>query len=349
MVEFAGWEMPVYYSGILVEHRAVREQAGLFDVSHMGEIEIRGPGSVELCQRLVTRDVSRCAPGRAQYSPMCYPSGGIVDDVIYTRLEAERFLFCVNAANTAKDLEWMRREANGVEVEDRSDTWGLLALQGPRAAEILEPLARPAVGGLARFAVCEATIAGIGVLVSRTGYTGEDGFELYVDAGRAEALWDALLDAGAPLGLVPAGLGARDTLRLEMGYVLYGADIDAETTPLEAGLEAFVCFDKPEFLGREALLRQRSQGVTRRLVGLELAEGAVPRRGYAVFAGGRCIGRVTSGTKSPMLGRGIALGYVEAAVSTPGTVLEVEIRGRRTPARVVEPPFYVPTTARRMS
>ena len=243
MVEFAGWDMPVYYTGILEEHRAVRERAGLFDVSHMGEVEVRGAGAVAACQRIVTNDVAKLAPGGAQYGVLCLPSGGIVDDVIYYRLGDDRILFCVNASNQQKDFEWIRDNARDVEVIDRSADFAQLALQGPSAERILQPLTPVELHALRAFFAVQATVAGVPALISRTGYTGEDGFELYVAPERAEALWERLLDDGASEGLVPVGLGARDTLRLEKGLMLYGNDIDETTTPLEAGLGWVVKLD----------------------------------------------------------------------------------------------------------
>ncbi len=340
MVEFAGWEMPVYYTGILEEHRAVREQAGLFDVSHMGEVEVRGAQASFTCQALVTNDAAKLDVGGAQYSVMCLPTGGIVDDVIYTRLAPDRFLFCVNAANEEKDYEWMRDHARGAEVVNRSADFAQLALQGPKAARILQPLTAIDLATLASFRAVEGEVAGLRALVSRTGYTGEDGFEIYVAPERAETLWERLLAEGAGQGLVPVGLGARDTLRLEKGLMLYGNDIDETTTPLEAGLGWVVKLDKPDFVGREALLRQKTEGVGRRLVGLRLDENtAPPRHGYRVLAAGRTVGRVTSGSKSPTLGRGIALALVESTVAEIGTALEVESRSRQHPAEVVTLPF----------
>lgn len=341
MVEFGGWEMPVQYSGILDEHRAVRSRAGLFDVSHMGEVEISGPGALAACQRLLTNDLSKIGVGKAQYSVMCLPSGGIVDDVITYCLSPDRYLFCVNASNREKDFVWMRDQCPGVPVIDRSEEFAQLALQGPAAVEILCSVASPDLRGLPSFGFTQARVAGVDALVSRTGYTGEDGFELYVAPDRAERLWNTLLaEGGTRHGLVPAGLGARDTLRLEAGLMLYGNDIDAETTPLEAGLEWVVKLGKSDFIGRDSLARKKESSLTRRLVGLEMEDGSVPRHGYPVHGEGRVLGSVTSGTKSPTLGRGIALAYVETGVAVSGKRVEVEIRGRRHPAKVVRFPFY---------
>lgn len=340
LVEFAGWQMPVYYKGILEEHRAVRERAGLFDVSHMGEVEVRGRQAALACQRLVTNDAEKLVTGRAQYAVMCLPSGGIVDDVIYYRLDADRFLFCVNASNQEKDHRWMRDNADGAEVVDRSADFAQLALQGPKAQAIFQPVTAIDLRALKSFFATEGEVAGAAALVSRTGYTGEDGFEIYIAPRDAEPVWERLLAEGAPQGLVPVGLGARDTLRLEKGLMLYGNDIDEQTTPLEAGLDWVVKFDKPDFLGREALLQQKREGVRRRLVGLALeVDAPPPRHGYRIFAGGRPVGVVTSGTRSPTLGKGIALALVERALCEVGTRLEVEIRSRQHPAEVVPLPF----------
>jgi aminomethyltransferase len=342
MVDFAGWEMPVYYSGILEEHRAVRTRAGLFDVSHMGEVEVRGPKALEACQRIVTNDAGKLAEGGAQYSVMCLPTGGVVDDVIYYRLAPDRYFFCVNASNEEKDFAWIREhcQRSGAEAVNRSAEFALLALQGPRAAEILRPLTPLDLDGLRGFQAADSTVAGIATLVSRTGYTGEDGFELYVDPARAEALWDELLSAGAASGIAPIGLGARDTLRLEKALMLYGNELDEATSPLEAGLGWVVKLDKGDFVGRDALVRQKAEGLRRKLVGLETTDGAPPRHGYRLFAAGEPVGVVTSGTKSPTLGKGVALGYVGPEHTAVGHALEVEIRGRMHPAKVVRLPFY---------
>jgi len=341
MVEFAGWDMPVQYQGVIQEHLAVRGQAGLFDVSHMGEIEVRGEGALDLCQRISANDVARMKPFQAQYNLLLNENGGIVDDVIFYRLSAAIFFICVNAANTDKDFHWIERQASAaVEVENVSAKYAQLALQGPRAKKILEPLTALDLGELKSFYFAFADVAGVRCLVARTGYTGEDGFELYCNADDATRLWDALLHAGAPAGLCPAGLGARDTLRLEKGYPLYGHELDDTTTPLEAGLGWVTKFSKPHFIGRDILIRQKETGVKRKLVGLEMIEPGIARSGYGLFKGGQSIGRVTSGTKSPSLGKSIALGYVASAESELGNLVDVEIRGRHMPAKVVSIPFY---------
>ena len=348
IVEFAGWEMPVYYTGILEEHRAVRERAGLFDVSHMGEIEVRGPGARGACQRLVTNDVSKLVPGAAQYGVLCTPAGGIVDDVIYTCLADDRYLFCVNASNEDKDARWMQEQTTDAQVLNRSAEFAQLALQGPRAEAILQPLTNRPLASLRSFFTFEAEVASARALVSRTGYTGEDGFEIYLPPQDAERVWEALLAGGVSEGLMPVGLGARDTLRLEKALMLYGNDIDEQTTPLEAGLGWVVKLDKGDFIGRDVLVAQKAAGVRRRIVGLRMHEGAPPRHGYPVLHGTEPVGVVTSGTKSPTLGCGIALAMVECSVADVGTRLEVEIRSRQHPAEVVPLPFVLRKSAGRI-
>jgi aminomethyltransferase len=339
-VDFGGWEMPVQYTGIVEEHRAVRQQAGLFDVSHMGEIELRGPRALAAAQELTVNDLDRLRDGQAQYSLLCRSNGGVVDDIMVHRLSAERVLLCVNASNTEKDLAWIIEHRQGAEVVDRSAELALLALQGPRATEILTPLTSLALRDLPPFACSEGPVIGRRALVAHTGYTGEDGWEIYCAAGDARAVWDALLDAGAPVGIKPAGLGARDTLRLERALPLYGHELTDETTPLEAGLAWVVRFNKESFIGREALLQQRAAGLTRRLVGIEMTEPGIPRQGYPILHDQEIVGAITSGTKSPTLGKAIGLGYVADAWKEVGTTLAIEIRGRATGAAVVRLPFY---------
>lgn len=336
-VDFGGWEMPVQYRGILAEHATVREAAGLFDVSHMGEIELRGPHAIAAVQHLTANDVGKLADGQAQYSLLLLPSGGIVDDIMVYRLGPERILLCVNAGNTGKDLDWIRDHAGAAEVVDRSAETALLALQGPRATAILARLTPAPITAQPRFSCLEIEVAGIPLFAARTGYTGEDGWELFCDAGRAEQLWGALLHGG---DVSPIGLGARDTLRLESALPLYGNDIDASTTPLEARLGWVVRFEKPEFIGRDALVAQRDAGIRRRLCGFELAERGIARHGYALFHDGQRVGHVTSGSQSPSLGKAIGLGYVPPDLAAVGTRLDVEIRGRAAAATVVALPFY---------
>jgi aminomethyltransferase len=340
MVDFAGWEMPVQYTGIIDEHVAVRTRAGLFDVSHMGEVELRGTGALAACQYVTANDVGRLADGQAQYSLLLTPEGGIVDDVIVYRRAADRVLICVNASNRERDVAHLHAHVRGAEVIDRSDDYALLALQGPRATAILARLTGLELARVPRFAVAEGEVAGRRALVAHTGYTGEDGWELYCAPGDAAPLWQALLDAGQPDGIVPAGLGARDTLRLEAALPLYGHELSEDTTPFEARLAWVVRMDKGDFVGRAALEAHRQRGPRRCLVGIELTEPGVPRAGYRLLQQGRPLGEVTSGTKSPTLGKGIALGYVEPSASGPNAAMAVEIRSREVAARVVRLPFY---------
>ncbi len=358
MIEFGGWQMPVQYSGILAEHRAVRTQVGLFDLSHMGEIEIAGPRAYEVCQELFVTDIARIQVMQAQYSVMCFADGGIVDDVIIYRLAEERYLVCVNAANRTTDYEWMaQHNRDRAEVIDRSDEYALLALQGPQARTVLSHLTPPNLSAIRRYWAAQGEVAGVPTLLARTGYTGEDGFELFVPAERAEHIWQACGEAGRAANLVPVGLGARDTLRLEAGYLLYGNDIDARTTPLEAGLRRLVYFEAGPFVGSEALRKQQADGIEKQLVGIKMEAAGIPRQGYTIWSGEQQVGVVTSGTQSPMLGVGIALGYVSPScadekskralqtdkaghVYSSGTPLAVAIRNRRIPATVVKPPFY---------
>ena len=341
LVEFAGWDMPLAYRGALDEHRAVREHCGLFDVSHMGEIELRGPGAIACCQRLTVNDVARLGDGDGQYTLLCNPDGGVIDDLIAYRLAADRLLLVVNASNAATDLAWIRDQAGvGVEVADRSETTGLLALQGPEAETVLRTCTPLALDAMAPFTIREGLVVGRRALVARTGYTGEDGFEIVLDAGDTPAVWDALVEATRRRGGMPAGLGARDTLRLEAGLPLCGSDMDATTTPLEAGLGWVVKLGKADFVGRPVLARQAAEGVRRKLVGIRMEEPGVPRHGQPVWVDGVAAGTVTSGTRSPTLGTFIGMAYVPREAARPGTRVEVEMRGRRLPASVVARPFY---------
>ena len=342
MVEFAGWEMPVQYQGVIQEHLAVRRHAGLFDVSHMGEIELRGAEALEVSQWITANDVSRMKVGQAQYNLLLNDSGGIVDDVIFYRLATDAFLICVNAANTDKDFIWIQNHAAeaAVTVENVSARYCQLALQGPRAQPILATLTSLDLSALKSFHFDFADVATIRCLVARTGYTGEEGFELYCDATAGARLWEALLSAGESDDLIPAGLGARDTLRLEKAYPLYGHELDDDTTPLEAGIGWVTKFSKPKFLGREALVEQKNRGLTRKLVGLELLGPGIARANYELQTQDRAIGRITSGTKSPSLGKSIALGYVSFEDSEIGNHVDVNVRGRMVPAKIVPVPFY---------
>ncbi|HWP34090.1 MAG TPA: glycine cleavage system aminomethyltransferase GcvT [Thermodesulfobacteriota bacterium] len=344
MGPFAGWEMPLYYRGVLEEHEAVRSRAGLFDVSHMGQLVVAGPGALALVQRVTTNDAAALAVGQVQYSAMCREDGGTLDDLTVYRLEAERYLLCVNAANVEKDFAWLRAQAAGVadvSVADESLRWSLLALQGPRAEAILARLTPLELAGLGYYRSVQGEVDGLPAIVSRTGYTGEDGFELYVPWESGPRLFARLLEVGAADGLVPAGLGARDTLRLEMCYALYGHELDEATTPLEAGLGWIVKLDKGAFVGREALVRQKAQGVRKRLVGFEVEGAGICRSGHTLHRPGEAaaVGVVTSGTMSPTLRRPIGLGYVPPELAAVGTRLEADVRGRRVSVRVVKTPF----------
>ncbi len=343
MVPFGGWEMPVQYAGIVEEHRAVRRAVGLFDVSHMGEFEIEGPSALAVLQRLTTNDVSALAVGQVHYSLLCYPDGGIVDDLTVYRLDADRFMLTVNAANIDKDWAWVAGQGRGdCRWKNRSDETALLALQGPRAESLLGRMTQADLTALRYYTFARGSVAGVPAMISRTGYTGEDGFELYVGAGEAEQLWYALLEEGKSEGIVPVGLGARDTLRLEMKYVLYGNDIDHTTNPIEAGLGWVVKLAKGEFVGRPAVERVKVEGPRRKLVGFEMVDRAVARHGYRILKDGTEIGIVTSGSYGPEVDRYIGMGYVATGHSRVGAEIEVEIRGKGQRARVVQAPFYPP-------
>jgi glycine cleavage system T protein (aminomethyltransferase) len=342
MVDFAGWDMPVQYTGVIDEHMAVRTRAGLFDVSHMGEVEVKGPESLAYLQHVTCNDVSRLAPGRIQYSAVTTPEGTFVDDLLVMKVAELDYLLVINAGNTPKDVDWLHYHAKGydVRVENVSRAWCQLALQGPKAQEILQPLTSAVLPAIKYYGFERADVAGVSCLVSRTGYTGEDGFELYGPADAAEMLWHAVLAAGAPHGLVPAGLAARDTLRLEAKMALYGNDIDDTTTVLEADLGWIVKLEKGDFLGRDLLVRQKADGIARKLVGFETEGRAIARHGHRALVDGTPVGDVTSGTFAPFLKKNIGLAYLPAALTDPGTRFEVEIRGRREPAVVVPTPFY---------
>lgn len=351
MVPFAGYEMPIHYpGGIRAEHVAVRTAAGLFDVSHMGEFTVRGPQAAAFVQRLTVNDVSRVAPGQAQYSAICNEEGRVLDDLLVYRFD-DRFVLVVNASNRRKDWEWCQRHARPFEVElsDDSDDIALVALQGPAAQRILAPLANSAdeLSAIGYYRFAEGTVAGVDAVISRTGYTGEDGFELYVPAAGAESVWRAVEEAGEPHGLVPAGLGARDSLRLEVGYALYGADLSEERSALESGLGWIVKLDAGDFVGRDALAAEKARGPARRLVGVRLLERGFPRPGYPLVHEGEDVGVVTSGVASPTLGCGVALGYLPTEAARPGTEVGVRIRGRVVAGRTQRPPFYTEGSIRR--
>jgi aminomethyltransferase len=342
LVPFAGWRMPVQYDGIKKEHEAVRTRAGLFDVSHMGEILVEGPRAIAEVDRLVTNDVSKLEVGRALYTVCCNEDGFILDDLIVYRLEAEKVLIVCNASNRDKIVSHFAANLGlGTPWNDVSDAWALLALQGPNAATIMKELGAPGeVLGLRPFGVTRASIAGVDLWTARTGYTGEDGFELFCAHEDAPALWRALLEAGSAHGIQPVGLGARDTLRLEAKLALYGNEIDETTHPFEAGLGWVVKLDAGDFIGREALRAIKAAGLTRKLVGFEMTGRGIARHGYPIVVGGEPVGEVTSGSPGPTVGRNIGLGYVPKALSKVGTELGIEIRGKQVGAVVVTTPFY---------
>jgi aminomethyltransferase len=343
MVDFGGWDMPVEYSGLIGEHLAVRQAAGLFDVSHMGEFELEGPGALAFLQRVTSNDAAKLAIGQAQYSALPLPTGAPADDVILYRRGDAHYLMVVNASNVEKDLAWLRgQEPADCELVDRSDAYALLALQGPRAQEILQTLTAVDLPKLRYYHFADGTVGGVPLTIARTGYTGEDGFELFVAPEHAPDLWKALTAAGAEKGLLPAGLGARDTLRLEAKMCLYGNDMDETTTLVEAGLGWIVSLSdaKGDFPGRSVLAAQKQAGTERKLVGFEMTGRGIARHGYAALAGGDTVGAVTSGTYAPYLQKNIGLVYLPAARAAVGTEFDVEIRGRRVPARVVPTPFY---------
>jgi aminomethyltransferase len=339
IVPFAGYEMPVQYpAGITAEHRAVREACGVFDVSHMGEFIVEGPQAAEFVSYVTTNDVAKLTVGQAHYSTILNENGTIEDDCLVYRM-ADRLMVVVNASNREKDLTHVLRYKHHFDcsVEDRSEDYALLAVQGPQAEEILQPLTQTDLSAIGYYHFAEGEVAGARGVISRTGYTGEDGFELYVEAGSAPALWDALLATGR---VTPCGLGARDTLRLEMGMALYGNDIDDTVTPYEANLAWLVKLAKGDFVGRAALEAQKAAGVPRRLVGFTVGERAIPRHGYPVLLEGEPSGEVRSGTMSPSLGVAIGTCYLPAGATAPGTAFEIDVRGRRVPATVAKPPFY---------
>jgi aminomethyltransferase len=343
LVPFGGWDMPVEYSGLIAEHMAVRKAAGLFDVSHMGEFEITGEGALAFLQRVTSNNVAKLVDGQAQYSALPMPSGAPVDDVIVYRRASDRFLLVVNAGNIEKDWRWLvAQEPQACVLTNRSDEFALLALQGPRAQEILQGLTPIELPAIRFYHFAEGVVGGHNVIVARTGYTGEDGFEIFTPPAEAEALWRRLLDAGRDRGLLPAGLGARDTLRLEARMCLYGNDMDETTSLVEAGLGWIVSLDesKGEFLGRAVLEAQKKAGPPRKLAGFEMVGRGIARHGYPVLLGGDPAGFVTSGSFAPFLQKNIGLCYLPAAQAAVGTEFDVEIRGRKVAARVVPTPFY---------
>jgi aminomethyltransferase len=343
MVDFGGWDMPVQYTSILEEHEAVRTHAGLFDVSHMGEIWIEGPQALDLVQHLCSNDASRLALGQVQYSGLLTKEGTFVDDLLVHKVADDRYLLVVNAANEPKDHAWIVKEAKGFDavVVNRSAETAQIAIQGPRALEILQPLVPDAdLSAVKYYWFTYGTVLGERCLLARTGYTGEDGFEVYLSPGHGPVVWRKLLEAGRAAGLKPCGLGARDTLRLEACMALYGNDIDDTTTVLEADLAWILKLNKPEFNGKAALERQKAEGVKRKLVAFEVLDRGIARHGHDCYAGGEKVGHVTSGTQGPFVKKSIGMAYLPTALSAPGTPFEVDVRGKRLRAVVVPKPFY---------
>lgn len=346
---FAGFEMPIYYKDITPEHLAVRNSVGIFDISHMGRVMVKGPDSERFLNHVITNDVSMLQVDAAQYSVMCNENGGIIDDFVYYRLENEKFLVVPNAGNRKKDFAWLVRNARGfnVEIEDVSDDVAMFAVQGPNAEKTLQKISSEDLSKTGRFKCGHSTMAGIEVFLSRTGYTGEDGFEIFVwnaslaEPDKAVRLWKAILDAGSVFRIEPCGLGARDTLRLEAGLCLYGNDIDEDTTPLEAGLSFVVKLQKERFIGREVLLKQKAEGLRRKRVGIRMTEQGIPRRGFEIYAEtGERIGSITSGTYSPLLNLGIGMGYVQTPYAQKGNTVGVRIRSKTTEGKLADFPFY---------
>ena len=344
LVEFAGFEMPLQYTSILEEHAAVRKRAGLFDVSHMGQIHLSGSGSVAAAEHLLSCPVESLRIGGVRYGLLCNERGGVVDDVTVYRLAEDEIMLCVNASNIAKDHAWIVEHAGSTVVENRSADTGLLALQGPAAPPLMQELTGSDVLALRRFGFASLELAGVHAMVSNTGYTGSQGYEIYLEAGSTEAVFERLLEAGSNAGVVPAGLGARDTLRLEAALPLYGHELDDDTSPLQAGLDRFVKSQPAGFVGAEAIAARAAAGHPQVLVGFELEDRGVARAGHAILRDGESIGHVTSGAPSPTLGRSIGLGYVPPDAAEPGTELGIEVRQRRLAARVVKTPFVTKKT-----
>ncbi|PLS01739.1 glycine cleavage system aminomethyltransferase GcvT [Neobacillus cucumis] len=343
-IDFGGWELPVQFSSIKEEHEAVRTKAGLFDVSHMGEVEVKGKDSLKFLQKMMTNDISKINNGGAQYTAMCYENGGTVDDLLVYKIEDHHYLLVVNASNIEKDYNWLNEHVEGdVILDNLSEKTAQLALQGPLAEKVLQRLAvetNLSHIGFFKFQQ-EVKLNGIKALVSRTGYTGEDGFEIYCEAGDAIDLWEAILDAGKEDGVIPCGLGARDTLRFESVLALYGQELSPEITPFEAGIAFAVKLNKEaDFIGKDALRKQKENGLTRKLVGIEMIDRGIPRHGYPVFKGEELIGEVTTGTQSPTLKRNIGLALIKTEYAGLESEVEVEIRGKRLKAAVVPTPFY---------
>jgi len=347
IVDFAGWHMPVEYAGLMKEHLCVRSTVGLFDVSHMGEIEIKGNSAIDFLQKVTSNNVAALKNGRIQYSLLCYRDGGIVDDILVHRFSEKHFFLCVNASNTEKDLSWLQENSTGdVLINDISGSFAQLAIQGPDSQKLLQTLTGIDLSSMSRYFFTEGEIAGVkNVIIARTGYTGEDGFELYLATDSALSAWDAILEAGKAYGIMPCGLGARDTLRLEVRYPLYGNDIDKTTTPYEAGLGWVVSKKKGDFIGRDAIFKIKEKGLPRKLVGAGMLDRGIPRKGYEVYdMEGNMAGEITSGTYSPSLKKPIALAYVKKELSGVDTPLLIKIRNKMMKSIVIKTPFITGTS-----
>ncbi|MFV9510829.1 glycine cleavage system aminomethyltransferase GcvT [Tepidibacillus sp. LV47] len=342
LIEFGGWELPVQFSGIIEEHMAVRERAGLFDVSHMGEVEIRGKDALQFIQKMITNDAAKLVDDKALYSPMCYPDGGTVDDLLVYRLAEDHYLLVINAANIDKDVAWLQEHREGdVEIKNISFEVSQFALQGPLAEKVLQKIADIDLSTIGSFSFRrDVDLKGIKAMVSRTGYTGEDGFEIYLSNDDAPKLYDIILEVGKEDGVIPCGLGARDTLRFEAKLPLYGQELSPTITPIEAGLGIFVKWDKGDFIGRDALLKQKEEGAPRKLVGIEMIERGIPRSHYPVYVGNEKIGEITSGTMSPTMKKNLGLALIKTEHATIGNEVWVEIRNKKLKAQIVKTPFY---------
>ncbi|TYB95643.1 MAG: glycine cleavage system aminomethyltransferase GcvT [Kosmotoga sp.] len=341
MVDFAGWEMPIQYSSIIKEHKQVRESAGLFDVSHMGEIEIVGPDAIDFADYLVTNNVNKLKNGQICYTPMCNKKGGIIDDFLVYRLANNKVLFVVNASNTDKDFKWIKNQKDNFDVEifNKSDKVAQLALQGPKAEKLLRAISQIELETIEFYHFTQGRVSGIETILSRTGYTGEDGFEVYIDSEAAVPLWRKILEIGNNEDILPAGLGARDTLRFEACYMLYGNDLNETITPLEAPLKWTVKFEK-DFIGKKALMEQKEKGITRKLRGLRIKGKAIPRHEHKVYLNDKEVGWISSGMFAPTLKKSLALAYIDKGTAKTGSIVEVEIRKKKVEAEIVKLPFY---------
>ncbi len=341
MVDFGGWEMPVVYTNQIEEHHAVRKAAGIFDVSHMGEIIVTGPQAFDLVQKLVSKDIAPMSDGQVSLGVLCNERGGIIDDLTVYKYNPQKYMLVVNAGTAEKDYEWVRRHAQGLDLkaENISAAVTKIDLQGPRSREILQRLTQTDLGEIKRYFFKEIVVDGVPMTVSRSGYTGEDGFELYFENAAAEKIWNKLLETGKPFGLLPCGLGARDTLRTECGMMLYGHDIDEDHTPFEA-VYGWAVSDQKDFIGKEALMRQRQEGLKRKLIGFEMLDRRIARQHYPVYFQNEEVGVVTSGTPSPTLNKNIGMAYIPPALNIPGTEIEIKIRDSLAKAKIVKLPFY---------